>query len=165
MKNILKAIDSGMGYMLKGVSIFCLVALIFLMAANVLLRFVPIMSFHWFEEIVEWSFAWLVFFGSAALWRENEHFKIEWLSARLEGKSSGYILKLFIGLLSVFFFGVMAFQGLNHTMRADQWTNVLKIPKRLLYVCIPISGTIMFIYSIRNVVVDVIGFVNKLKSV
>jgi TRAP-type C4-dicarboxylate transport system permease small subunit len=123
------------------------------------------MSFHWFEEIVEWSFAWLVFFGSAALWRENEHFKIEWLSTRLEGKTAGYILKLFIGFLSIFFFAVMAYQGMLHTARADQWTNVLKIPRRLLYICIPISGTIMFIYSIRNLIVDIIAFINKLRGV
>ena len=160
----LKAIDKVVGKSLKGVAIICLFVLLILMAGNVFLRFVNIMSFHWFDEIVEWSFAWLVFFGSAALWRENEHFKIEWLYSRMEGKNIGFILKFFIGFLCLFFFVVMAYQGILHTAKAVQWTNVLKIPRRILYICIPISGSIMALYTVRNIIMDIILFVNKFKG-
>ena len=36
--------------------------------AEAIKNLLPVTSFHWFDEIVELSFAALVFYGAAALW-------------------------------------------------------------------------------------------------
>ena len=36
-------------------------------------------------------------------------------------------------------------------------TNVFAIPKRVLYSCVPVAGTLMVIYSLRNIAVEIIG--------
>ena len=46
----------------------------------------------------------------------------------------------------------MAYQGLRLTLLANDWTPILKLPKRILYVDIPLAGAVMIIYSIRNIV-------------
>lgn len=47
---------------------------------------------EWSDEIVERAFAWMVFMGAAVLWRNNEHFRVQWLPNKLEGKASGKAL-------------------------------------------------------------------------
>ncbi len=153
----LEILDNAMGKTLRIICITCFCILFFLMMGNVFVRYFPVMSFHWFDEIVEWTFAWLVFFGSAALWRDKEHFRIQWIQDKLQKKQFGKLIKAFLDLLSVFFFIILAYQGYKLTSRAMDWTAFFNIPKKIIYSCIPISGFIMLIYSIRDVVQDILA--------
>jgi len=148
---VLSSIDRVLGIILRGLTIACLVILLILIAGCVFVRFVPIMSFGWSDEIVEGAFAWMVFIGAAALWRDNEHFRVEWLPHKLKGKKIGYILALVIDLISLSFILVLTYQGWRITMLSQEWTPIFKLPKKLLYVCIPVSGGIMTIYTFRNI--------------
>jgi TRAP-type transport system small permease protein len=159
--HILSVIDRFLGRLMKGISIFCMTVLLILMAGNVFVRFVPVMSFHWFDEIVRWAFAWLVFFGAAALWRENEHFRIKWLQSKLEGTPGGKLLDLILEFLALFFFIVLTYFGMWHTILATQWTPIFNLPVRWMYACIPISGFFMVIYSLRNVISQIYSFREK----
>ena len=38
-------------------------------------------------------------------------------------------------------------------------TNVFAIPKKILYSCMPIAGAVMIVYSIRNIMVEMIGVI------
>jgi TRAP-type C4-dicarboxylate transport system permease small subunit len=134
------------------------------MTGNVFFRFVPIYSMGWYDEIVELLFAWLVFIGAAALWRENTHFRVEWLYAKFENRFAGYIIGLLIESLSLFFLVIMTLQGLRITLLANDWTPILKFPKRLQYVDIPIAGSLMIIYSLRNIIKHGISLINNRKK-
>ena len=147
----LTGIDHVVGYTMRVLCIVCLTLLLILLTGNVLFRFVPIMSMGWYDEIVEILFAWLVFIGAAALWRESSHFRVEWIYAKLENRTAGNIIGIIIELLSLFFLIVMTYQGLKLTMMATAWTPILKFPRRVQYVDIPIAGGLMVIYSIRNI--------------
>ena len=57
----------------EGVTITCFFLLTILVTANVFVRFVPVVSLHWFDEIIELLYAYLVFYGAAALWITREH--------------------------------------------------------------------------------------------
>jgi TRAP-type C4-dicarboxylate transport system permease small subunit len=46
-------------------------------------------------------------------------------------------------------------------MLARDVTNVFAIPKRVLYSCLPVSGAIMMLYSIRNIAVEMIGLLGS----
>jgi TRAP-type C4-dicarboxylate transport system permease small subunit len=134
------------------------------MTGNVFFRFVPIYSMGWYDEIVELLFAWLVFIGAAALWRENTHFRVEWFYAKFENRFAGYIIGLLIESLSLFFLVIMTLQGLRITLLANDWTPILKFPKRLQYVDIPIAGSLMIIYSLRNIINHGISLINNRKK-
>ena len=135
---------------LRFVCITCLTLLLVLLAGNVFVRYFPVTAFYWFDEVVEWLFAWMIFFGAAALWARDEHFKLEWINKKIHGTASGHLVALILELLSLFFLVVFFYESSHLTLLAKDWTPVFNIPRRCLYICMPISGIIMVGYSIRN---------------
>jgi len=177
MKNLLaslSALDQILVKILRLICILCFTFLLVLLAGNVLARllaglaedlseytiarYIPIVAFYWFDEVVEWTFAWMVFFGAAALWARDEHFKLEWFPEKLQGTRRGRLMIAGLEVLSLFFLLIFATQSLRLTILARDWTPVFNVSKRFLYVCMPVSGFIMVAYSVRNVVREIGAF-------
>ena len=150
--HFLIVIDKYIGQIMRLICLICFSILFILMVGNVFVRYFPFMSFHWFDEIVEWAFAWLVFYGSAALWREKEHFRIQWIQDKLQKIRLGRLVKAILDILSLVFFVILAYEGYRWSSGAMDWTSFFNIPRKIIYSCIPISGAIMVIYSIRDLV-------------
>jgi TRAP-type C4-dicarboxylate transport system permease small subunit len=148
----LKRIDRVLGFILRWGSTGLLALIFLILIANVFVRFFPFTSFGWFDEVVEMLIAWMVFLGAAALWRENEHFVVAFLPDLLKGKKAGYLLDIVINLISLAFIAVFTYYSLNLTLRAADWTPVINMPKKLLYASMPVSGIVMVIYSLRNII-------------
>jgi TRAP-type C4-dicarboxylate transport system permease small subunit len=149
--NFLVKLDRLLNHAMRWIALTCFIALLLILSGVVFVRFVPVASFGWSDEIVEWAFAWMVFMGAAALWRDNEHFRVRWLEDRLKGKTAGKALGLIVEILSIFFIMTMAYYGLKLTMRAHDRSPILELPRHLWYLCIPVAGGIMTGYSIRNI--------------
>lgn len=145
--DFIRSFDKALGKFLRAMSIFSLGALFFLVLGNVVFRFIPIFSFGWFDEIVEMMFAYFVFYGAAALWREGEHFVVYLIPSKFKGK----VRKAFditISVINVIFFLVLFLYSLKLTIIATDWTPIFRLPKRILYSCMPVSGAIMLLYSV-----------------
>lgn len=149
--------DKWLVNILRGICVACFTLLLLLLTGNVFVRYVPIMAFYWFDEVVEWSFAWMVFCGAAALWARDDHFKLEWFPQKMQGSRNGRFVLVGLELLSLFFVLVFATQSLRLTILAKDWTPVFNVSKRFLYVCMPLSGFIMVAYSVRNVVREIMA--------
>ena len=160
----LSILDRAVGIIMRNICIVCLALLLLLLTGNVLFRFVTVISMGWYDEIVELLFAWLVFIGAAALWRDNSHFRVQWFYAKFENRTAGYIIGLLVESLCLFFLIVMTWQGLRITLLANDWTPILKFPKRFMYVDIPIAGSLMIIYSIRNIINHSVSLINNRKK-
>ncbi|MGX9419072.1 TRAP transporter small permease [Vibrio sp. WJH972] len=123
--------------------------------AGVIQSVVTISSFHWFDEIIELSFAALVFYGAAGLWCSKLHFSVgDWISARIKNVRLKHFYKLVIVIISAVFMAILFWYSLKLTMRTNQVTTVFQIKQWILYSCIPISSMIMLIYSIVDVIVE-----------
>ena len=157
------SLDRTLGFIMRSICIVCLVFLLLLLTGNVIFRFVTIISMGWYDEIVELLFAWLVFIGAAALWRDNSHFRVQWFYAKFEDRTAGYIIGLLVEFLCLFFLIVMTWQGLRITLLANDWTPILKFSKRFMYVDIPIAGSVMIIYSIRSIVNHTVSLIHSRK--
>ena len=155
---LLKNMDKVILKTLKIVTITSFVFLTVLISANVFVRFFPIVSLHWFDEIIELLYAYLVFYGAAALWISREHFGVgDWIEKRIPDIRMRHIYRLIIELLVLCFVVIFFYYSLRLTILARDVTNVFAIPKRVLYSCLPVSGLIMIIYSIRNVTIEIAG--------
>ena len=148
--NILKKSDQILFLILKCGSATCLVGLLFFIAAGVFVRFVPISSMGWADEIIEFGFAWMVFLGAAALWRGRSHFRVELLPERLAGKTSGMILDIFLNLSALVFLFIFTYQGGLLAIQAIDRSPILEFPRTLWYIVMPISGAIMIGYTLRD---------------
>ena len=138
--NALKKIDRIALVVLKALTITLFLLLSLLVSANVLVRFVPVVSLHWFDEIVEMLYAYLIFYGAAALWITREHFSVgNWIGATiLKGSRTRYLYRAVLEVLVLIFAAIFFYYSLRLTILAQDVTNVFAIPKTdlvLLHAC------------------------------
>jgi TRAP-type transport system small permease protein len=145
---------------LKVVSLISFFLLTILITANVFVRFFPIVSLHWFDEIIELLFAYMVFYGAAALLITNKHFSVGNLIERnISNPKLRCLYTMSVECMILVFAIVFFYYSLRLTLLAQDVTNVFAIPKKVLYSCLPISGIIMVIYTIKNIVVQAVRLV------
>lgn len=166
MQNLLKGlktVDRITLAVLKAVTITLFLLLSLLVTANVLVRFVPIVSLHWFDEIVELLYAALVFYGAAALWITREHFSLgDWIgSTILKGSKARCWYRAALEVMALVFAATFFFYSLRLTILARDLTNVFAIPKRVLYSCMPVAGAVMVVYSIRNIILEILPLMRR----
>ena len=151
----LNRFDKGLMLVLEWICIVLFAAITVILTLNIVVRFLPFMSMHWFDEIVEMCFAGLVFYGSALLWAEKGHFCVgDWISPRLPGERSRGWYRLLIAALSTAFQAVFFWYSLRLTLTATELTTVFQIPKSLLYSCMPAASLVMLAYSVCDIVVE-----------
>ncbi|MBY8978041.1 TRAP transporter small permease [Rhodobacteraceae bacterium NNCM2] len=147
---MLATLDHWLGKVLRAIPIGCLTALFLLLFINVVARILRLGGFAWFDEVVQGLFAWMVFVGAAALWRERDHFQVDWLPNALP-PAGRRILMIVGALLSVVFLLAMTWYGADLTLSAGARTPILKLPTWLFYAAIPLSGLVMLIYSLAEI--------------
>jgi len=159
MINVLRSVDRFVLALLKAFTILCFILLTVLISANVFVRFFPVASLHWFDEIIELLYAYLVFYGAAALWITREHFSVgDWISGRLiRNPKAIRVYRLVLECLVLVFALIFLYYSLRLTDMAMDVTNVFAIPKKILYSCMPVSALVMVAYSLRNVILEIVG--------
>jgi TRAP-type transport system small permease protein len=155
--NFLALADTMILRALKVVTIVTFIMLTILITANVIVRFFPVVSLHWFDEIIELLYAYLVFYGAAALWILRGHISVgDWIEKSIANPRLRHLYRAFIEILVLIFAAVFFYYSLRLTILALDVTNVFAIPKRVLYSCMPIAGALMVIYSLRNIALEFI---------
>lgn len=128
---------------LRSVAILSLVLLFLLILINVIARSFELAGFAWLDEVVRGSFAYMVFFGAAALWLKGEHFQVNWLELSLPTPTARWALRTLTAVLALSFFYVMTWYGWVLFSKAKALTPILQVPERVFYAAIPISGAVM----------------------
>jgi TRAP-type transport system small permease protein len=136
---------------LKWCSVSLLLILFLLIGAGVFVRFVPITSLGWSDEIIAFCFAWMVFLGTAFLWRDRSHFRVELIPMKLDGTAAGRALEFCLQFLSLLFFLVVTYEGWLLAINVTDRTPILNLPKALWYMSVPISSLTMLFYTIRDI--------------
>ncbi len=151
--SVIEKIEGAVTTVLKVITIALFVFLTLILTANVFVRFVPIMSLHWLDEIVEMSFAALVFYGAAAVWMAKGHFSAgNWIGKVVKNRRARVLYRLLVEIGSLLFVAILFRYSLDLTRRSLEVTAVFQIPKRILYACMPVSSAIMILYSVKNVI-------------
>jgi len=143
-------VDRTVGIGLRWGSSFCLASLWIIVTAIVLLRFLPIFSMGWSDEIVELLFAWMVFICAAELGRQRKHFIVDLIPNMIAGTRTGQVLGIVVQLLALAFLLVFTYEGALLAIQATDRSPIFEYPKTLWYMPIPISGAIMMAYTIRD---------------
>jgi len=164
MMGMLKTADRILGLALRWFCVANLLALTGVLGAVVFIRFVPIAKLSWSDEVIEWLMASLVFIAAAALWRENDHFKIEALASKVSGTLFGRMFSFFIEILTAAFILSFAKYSLDLTLAVGRTSPILSWPMTWWYASMPVAGFIMLVYSVRNVVQGFQAVVEGLKQ-
>ena len=146
-----RGLDAALGWTMRAVCLCCLAGLFAVLLGMVLIRFLPLATLSWSSEIIELLFAWLVFIGAAALWRDNDHFRIEALLNRLDLTRFGWPLRLLVELIALGFVLLFTYYTWALLQRAGGTSPILDWPRELWYLCMPIAGVLMALYCLRNI--------------
>lgn len=145
-------------YYLSVSSIALMLVIIFF---QVISRYLFNHSFEWSEELARFLFVWTVFIGSALIIGDKGHMAVKLLPERLKGKKSGTVLEIFVELCSLAFILILIIQGSKMTkIMMFQTSPALGIPMGFVYSIIPISGVLMLLYFLKNI----LGIISRKKA-
>lgn len=130
-----------------------------LLAATVLVTFVAVIFRYVIGSSLSWSFeaslaflTYLTFLGCYLAMRKNAHLKVEVLVARLPLAMQALVFA-FNQCVILAIAGIMVVYGVRQTtMFHSQTTLVMELPVYLLYAAIPMSGLLMGIQSMVELV-------------
>lgn len=161
----LDRIDRALILVLEWVCIALFVAITLILTLNIVVRFVPFMSMHWFDEILELLYGALIFYGAAAVWVTHSHFSVgDWISKYLKSMHARFAYRLLVELMSLVFIAIFFWYATELLLHTEERTTAFAMSKKWLYACMPITGAIMVLYSIKNMIVELAKIVNPTRA-
>lgn len=153
---LLTRLDRALIVALRAICVVLFAAITFILTLNIVVRFFPFMSMHWFDEILEMLYGALIFYGAAAVWVERGHFSVgDWLSKRLPDARLRAVYRLAVELCSLAFIGIFFKYSLDLTLDTTEQTTVFAMSRAWLYACMPISGAIMLLHSVKDAALEI----------
>ena len=153
--------DRGLTFVLEWICIVLFAAITVILTLNIVVRFIPFMSMHWFDEILELLYGALVFYGAAAVWVVHGHFSVgDWISKFLPGVRSRLAYRFLVELASLVFIAIFFWYALQLTLHTTEQTTAFAMSKKWLYACMPFTGAIMVLYSVKNMYLELAKIAN-----
>jgi TRAP-type C4-dicarboxylate transport system permease small subunit len=124
---------------------------------QVLIRFVFKYPLPWTEEIARIAFVYCVFVGATIAVRENSHLSVDFLLVILPkgvARAAVFLGMLLVGVFLVF----VTWQGVVLVLATGvQMSPVMQVPFKYLYLILPVSGAIMLLYLVANMLALIRG--------
>ena len=133
LRLFLKAIWKVLCFLLVGIVVFMTVV----MSAQIAMRALGIQSFKWSEEVLRYSYIWVVFLGVPVGVYSNDLIRFDLLQTKLP-PFAGKVLEtalIAVMLTILFFMARGAFTLIRVQMR--QMMTSLNIPMGMVYLCLP----------------------------
>lgn len=105
-------------------------AITIILTLNIVVRFVPIMSMHWFDEILELLYGALIFYGAAAVWVTHSHFSVgDWISKHLKSVRARFGYRLVVECFSLVFIAVFFWYSWELLLKTDEQTTAFAMSR------------------------------------
>ncbi|MEA3288384.1 MAG: TRAP transporter small permease [Candidatus Marinimicrobia bacterium] len=117
---------------------------------QVITRFLMSTPSSYTEELARFLLIWIGVLGSSYALRTRAHLGIDLLSTKLEGRAKGLLIIGIYLLVILFALLIMVIGGIrlvSLTFNLDQISASLGIKMGYIYLVLPLSGSIMIIYS------------------
>ena len=145
---MLGILDRALKYLLT-LLIITLTVSVFL---QVLIRFVFKYPLPWTEEVSRIAFVYSIFVGATIAVREKTHLNIDVLLIVLPKGMARVITVLGLILVGIFL-GFVTWEGIVLVWATGvQMTPVMQVPFQYLYLVVPASGALMFLYLVMELV-------------
>ena len=137
----------------RALSVVCAVilgAMLVVVFAGVVMRYVLHMPFTWGDELARFLQIWLTFLGASLAFLVGGHASIQMLIDRLPEKANR-ITRVFIALSMGVFFLILGMKGI-HLVRFT-WSDespALSIPYGIVYLALPVASGFIFLTQIRD---------------
>jgi TRAP-type C4-dicarboxylate transport system permease small subunit len=120
-------LDKGLRQVLEWICIALYTAITIILSFNIFVRFVPIMSMHWFDEILELLYGAMIFYGAALVWIIRGHFSVgDWISKHLKSKHARFVYRLIVELMSLVFIAIFFNYALDLMFHTEESRPAIK---------------------------------------
>lgn len=154
MEQLFDKLDSTLCVLL----VLLLAAMTLLIGSQVFARYLLNQPLYWTEELGRHLMVWMVFLASVICLRRGSHLNINFLEQRL-GPKARMALGILMTVLLGYFFYLMIIHGWTLTQKTmGQRSSALHYPMGLVYAAMPVSGLLMFLINLENLVVSVAKF-------
>lgn len=154
----LQRLDRAVGVGLKAVMVASFAALFAMIAWVVATRILGLRSAGWTDELIELLFAWMVFVGAASLWRDKGHFAVDLAVQMVKGPRARRTLAVVNESLCVVFLAVFVVEAVVLIIvNASETSPVFGLPRAWWYGVMPVTGSIMIVYSIVRIAFNLQG--------
>lgn len=127
-------------------------AMLLLVFAQVITRYIFNYTPYFGEELARYLFVWVVFLSLPLVARYGGHMAIETLTSRVRGAALKF-LNIMADIFTIIFMGIMVWCGIQMVMRTSYQTSpALMIPMSWVYVVIPFGCAVMLLYTLANLV-------------
>lgn len=105
------------------------------------------------EELLTYSFTWMALLASALVFGKRDHMRMGFLADKVTGAPKKVLEVLIELLVMAMVGGIMIFGGVSiMDLTMTQTTASLGVPMGVIYTIIPLSGVLIFVYGILNIV-------------
>lgn len=105
------------------------------------------------EELLTYSFTWMSLFAAAYVFGKREHMRMGFLADKLNKKKLTILNAIIEIIIIAFALIVMVYGGISITsLSMTQKTALLGIPMGYVYIVIPITGVVIAVYGVLNVI-------------
>jgi len=118
--------------------------------ANVVARYFFGNPIQWAEEFSRYAFLWVVFLGAVVCTKQKRHIGIDSLVKALPGHVQPWV-NLAADVITLALMIIIIWYGGILTWRATQITATLNVPQYVIYLVVPCSGVLGFIYSLGDI--------------
>ncbi|WP_308364010.1 MULTISPECIES: TRAP transporter small permease [unclassified Microbulbifer] len=122
---------------------------------QILTRFLPMSPSSYTEELARYLLVWIGLLGGAYAYRKKSHLGIDLLTNALPEKIGRQVQILTIFLCFAFAASAMVFGGVKLvalTVELNQLSAALNIPMGIVYSVIPLSGGLICLFSLDQLV-------------
>jgi TRAP-type C4-dicarboxylate transport system permease small subunit len=118
-------------------------AMVAMVFANVVSRYIWNYSFIWAEELSQYLMVWITFLGAGLALREGRHVAVELLQDRLPIKTKRSVRHLVAALIILFLLALVIL-GFQFAIFAwEQETPVMNIPLGIPYLAVPLGALLL----------------------
>ena len=150
---MINPIRNSINKVLSAVCCFLFAAMVIIGTYQIVTRYIFNSPSTVSEELLTYSFAWMALLISAYIFGKREHMRVAFLADKLTGKPR-IILEVFIELIVmavaviVLLYGGLSIMQLTMTQK----TASLGIPMGIVYSVVPISGALIAVYGVFNII-------------
>ncbi|KYH33110.1 TRAP transporter small permease [Neomoorella mulderi] len=132
-------------------------AFVIIVFAQVIFRYVLNNSLTWAEEFARYVFIWIVFLAGAIAVKRGSHMELD-LFVNFLPRLPRFIVHCFSLVVVMAFSAFITYEG--WLLAQKTWNTpspAMQIPMGLVYLCLPIGGVVIIIYSlfaIKNLIIS-----------
>lgn len=105
------------------------------------------------EELLTYSFTWMALLASAYVFGKRDHMRMGFVADKITGTPRKVLETVIELLIMVLVAGIMVYGGSSiMKLTMTQKTASLGIPMGVIYTIIPVSGALVFVYGIMNII-------------